>query len=51
MISTMSQLQDKKRELADAALSGGKFKKGGNRLNLEDLMRLFRHDHEGLDDE
>jgi hypothetical protein len=35
------QLQDKKRELAAAALSGDKFK-AGNKLGLEDIMALFK---------
>ncbi|CED84401.1 snf2 family dna-dependent atpase [Phaffia rhodozyma] len=34
-------LQEKKRELAAAALSGGSFK-AGNKLNLEDIMALFK---------
>lgn len=35
------ELQDKKRELAAAALSGDKFK-AGNKLGLEDIMALFK---------
>lgn len=34
------QLQDKKRQLANAALSGDKFK--NNKLGLDDIMALFR---------
>jgi SNF2 family DNA or RNA helicase len=40
-------LQEKKRELAAAALSGDKMK--NSKLGLDDLMALFRHG--GRDDE
>lgn len=38
------QLQEKKRELASAALSGTKLNvgKGGNRLGVDELMMLFK---------
>ena len=36
-------LQEKKRELADATLSGDKLKNA--RLGLDDLMSLFRYEH------
>ena len=35
-------LQDKKRQLADAALAGNKLGKS-SRLGMDDLMALFRH--------
>jgi SNF2 family DNA or RNA helicase len=40
------QLQDQKRELAKAALSGGKLTKAG--LSLDDLLALF--DRRGEDE-
>lgn len=44
-----SQLQETKRELARAALSGEKMK--GNKLGLEDLMKLFRPGGDDDEDE
>lgn len=40
-LCAQTQLQDKKRDLAAAALSGDKFKTG-NKLGLEDIMALFK---------
>jgi hypothetical protein len=37
----LSQLQDKKRALAQAALSGDKLK--NMKLGMDDLLALFRH--------
>ena len=47
----MFQLQEKKRALAAAALSGDKMK--NMKLGMDDLMALFRHsgDHDDDDDE
>jgi len=39
------QLQENKRGLAAAALSGEQFQKNLNKLRLEDLMALFRGGH------
>lgn len=38
------QLQEKKRELAQAALSGDKLK--SMKLGMDDLLALFRHDYD-----
>ncbi|KAF8748054.1 SNF2 family N-terminal domain [Rhizoctonia solani] len=44
------KLQDAKRDLAKAALSGDKL--NNNRLRLDDIMKLFnKHSHEDSDDE
>jgi len=43
------QLQEKKRALAAAALSGDKIK--DMRLGMEDLLALFRTGHHDADDE
>jgi len=37
-------LQDRKRELANAAIEG----KAVGKLSMEDIMSLFRHDYQGL---
>ena len=43
------QLQQNKRDLAAAALSGDKLK--NSRLGLNELMDLFRHGHDDEDDD
>jgi hypothetical protein len=43
-------LQEGKRTLAAAALSGDKFK-SGNKLRLDDLVNLFKGGHVDSDDE
>jgi SNF2 family DNA or RNA helicase len=43
------QLQEKKRQVASAALSGDKIK--NNKLGLDDLVALFRRGGNDTDDE
>ncbi|KAI9873509.1 MAG: hypothetical protein M1823_007903, partial [Watsoniomyces obsoletus] len=38
------ELQEKKRELANATIEGQK--QGGMKLTLQDMLKLFRHDAE-----
>ena len=40
------ELQDKKRELANATIEGMK-REGGMKLTLQDMLKLFKHDAEG----
>jgi SNF2 family DNA or RNA helicase len=43
-ISLPFQLQDKKRQLANSALTGEKLNKKNQKLGMEELLRLFSHD-------
>ena len=45
------QLQEAKRGLATAVLSGEKFQKNLTKLRLEDIMALFRGGHVDSDEE
>ena len=44
--SRILELQDKKRELAKATIEGQQ-QKGGMKLTLQDMLKLFKHDAEG----
>ena len=44
--SRILELQEKKRELAKATIEGQQ-QKGGMKLTLQDMLKLFKHDAEG----